>query len=119
LCSPHKYAHVAARMTAALVEVYEQGSVDSVDDILGANSLSDLVDGLDYINQVGAADERIATSVGRAKGEARAAREATRRLRRVVAAETRAVRAPTEQGRAVRDELVASRRELFSPRSDK
>lgn len=114
-----QYALALARLNTRLVEVYEQGSVDSVDVILGANSLSDLVDGLDYINQVGAADERIATSVGRAKGEARAAREATRRLRRVVAAETRAVRARTEQVRAVRDELVSSRRELFSARSDK
>jgi murein DD-endopeptidase MepM/ murein hydrolase activator NlpD len=114
-----QYALALARLNARLVEVYEQGNVDSVDVILGANSLSDVVDGLDYINQVGAADERIATSVGRAKGAARAAREATRRLRRVVVAETRAVRARTVQVRAVRDELVSSRRELVSARSDK
>ena len=85
--------------------------------ILGASSLSDLVDGLDYVNQVGAADERIATSVGRAKASAREAREGTRKLRVVVATETRAVEARTEQVRAVRHELVSNRRELVSVRS--
>jgi murein DD-endopeptidase MepM/ murein hydrolase activator NlpD len=114
-----QYSLALARLNARLVEVYEQGDVDSVDVILGASNLSDLVDGLDYINQVGAADERIATSVGRAKGAARAAREATRKLRGVVAAETRAVRARTEQLRAVRDELVSSRQELVAARSTK
>ena len=114
-----QYSLALARLNARLVEVYEQGSVDSLDVILGASNLSDLVDGFDYINQVGAADERIATSVGRARGAARAARETTRKLRGVVAAETRAVRARTEQVRAVRDQLVSSWRELVSARSTK
>jgi murein DD-endopeptidase MepM/ murein hydrolase activator NlpD len=112
-----QYSLALERLNARLVEVYEQGDVDSVDVILGASNLSDLVDGLDYVNQVGAADERIATSVGRAKGAAREAREGTRKLRGVVAAETRAVQARTEQVRAVRDELVSNRRELVSARS--
>jgi murein DD-endopeptidase MepM/ murein hydrolase activator NlpD len=114
-----QYSLALARLNARLVEVYEQGDVDSVDVILGASSLSDLIEGLDYVNQVGAADERIATSVGRAKLAAREAREGTRKLRGVVAAETRAVQARTEQVRAVRDELVASRGELVSARSTK
>jgi murein DD-endopeptidase MepM/ murein hydrolase activator NlpD len=114
-----QYSLALARLNARLVEVYEQGDVDSVDVILGAGNLSDLVDGLDYVNQVGAADERIATSVGHARSAARAAREATRKVRRVVAAETRAVRARTEQVRAVRDQLVSSRRELVAARSTK
>ena len=112
-----EYSLALARLNARLVEVYEHGGVDSVDVILGASSLSDLVDGLDYVNQVGAADERIATSVGRAKGAARAARAGTRKLRGVVAAETRAVQARTEQVRAVREQLVSSRQELVSARS--
>jgi murein DD-endopeptidase MepM/ murein hydrolase activator NlpD len=114
-----QYSLALARLNARLVAVYEQGNVDSVDVILGASNLADLVDRLDYVNQVGAADERIATSVGRAKGAARAAREATRKLRGVVAGETRAVRARTEQVRAVRNELVSSRQQLVAARSSK
>ena len=114
-----QYSLALARLNARLVAVYEQGNVDSVDVILGASNLADLVDRLDYVNQVGAADERIATSVGRAKGAARAAREATRKLRGVVAGETQAVRARTEQVRAVRNELVSSHQQLVAARSTK
>ena len=114
-----QYSLALARLNARVVAVYEQGNVDSVDVILGASNLADLVDRLDYVNQVGSADERIATSVGRAKEAARAAREATRKLRGVVAGETRAVRARTEQVRAIRNELVSSRQQLVAARSTK
>jgi murein DD-endopeptidase MepM/ murein hydrolase activator NlpD len=114
-----QYSLALARLNARVVAVYEQGNVDSVDVILGASNLADLVDRLDYVNQVGAADERIATSVGRAKEAARAAREAIRKLRGVVAGETRAVRARTEQVRAIRNELVSSRQQLVAARSTK
>jgi murein DD-endopeptidase MepM/ murein hydrolase activator NlpD len=114
-----QYDLALARLNARLVEVYEQGDVDSLDVVLGATSLSDAIEGLDYVNQVGAQDEKIATSVGEAKGAARAARERTRKVRVVVAAETRAVQARTEQVRAVRDELVANRRQLVGARSSK
>jgi murein DD-endopeptidase MepM/ murein hydrolase activator NlpD len=114
-----QYDLALARLNARLVEVYEQGDVDSLDVVLGATSLSDAIEGLDYVNQVGAQDEKIATSVGEAKGAAREARERTRKVRVVVAAETRAVQARTEQVRAVRDELVANRRELVGARSSK
>ena len=114
-----QYDLALARLNARLVEVYEQGDVDSLDVILGAKSLSDAIEGLDYVNQVGAQDERIAISVGVAKGAARKARERTRKVRLVVAAETRAVQARSEQVRAVRDELVANRRELVGARSSK
>ena len=114
-----QYGLALARLNARLVEVYEQGDIDSVDVIVGASSITDLLDGLDYVNEVGAQDERIATSVGQAKTAARAARERTRKLRAVVAAETRAVQARTEQVRAIRDQLVANRRELVAARSSK
>jgi murein DD-endopeptidase MepM/ murein hydrolase activator NlpD len=114
-----QYDLALARLNARLVEVYEQGDVDSLDVILGAKSLADAIEGLDYVNQVGAQDEKIATSVGEAKGAARDARERTRKVRLVVAAETRAVQTRTEQVRAVRDELVANRRELVGARSSK
>jgi murein DD-endopeptidase MepM/ murein hydrolase activator NlpD len=114
-----EYSLAVARLNARLVEAYRQGGVDTVDVILAARNLSDLIDGLEYVNQIGRADDRIATSVGRAKGAAREAREKTGKLRGIVAAETRAVQARTEQVRAVRDQLVASRGELVAARSTK
>jgi murein DD-endopeptidase MepM/ murein hydrolase activator NlpD len=71
------------------------------------------------VNQIGAQDRHIATSVGHAKVEARKARERTRKIRAVVAAETRAVAVRTAQVREVRDELVANRRALVASRSSK
>jgi murein DD-endopeptidase MepM/ murein hydrolase activator NlpD len=114
-----EYSLAVARLNARLVEAYRRGGVDTVDVILAARNLSDLIDGLEYVNQIGRADDRIATSVGRAKGAAREAREKTGKLRGIVSAETRAVEARTEQVRAVRDQLVASRGELVAARSTK
>jgi murein DD-endopeptidase MepM/ murein hydrolase activator NlpD len=115
----HEYGLALARLNARLVEVYERGDVDSLDVILAAQSLSAVLDGLDYVNQVGAQDQRIAISVGRAKGAAREARERTRKIRKIVAAETRAVAVRSEQVRSVRDELLANRHQLVAARSHK
>jgi murein DD-endopeptidase MepM/ murein hydrolase activator NlpD len=114
-----QYSLALARLNARLVQVYEQGDVSSLDVVLEARSLSDLIDRLEYVRQLASADDRIATSVGRARDSAREARAKTRKLRGVVAAETRAVQARTEQVRTVRDELLANTRQLVSARSTK
>jgi murein DD-endopeptidase MepM/ murein hydrolase activator NlpD len=114
-----QYSLALERLNARLVQVYEQGDVSSLDVVLEARSLSDLIDRLEYVRQLASADDRIATSVGRARDSAREARAKTRKLRAVVSAETRAVNARTEQVRAVRDELLANTRQLVSARSTK
>jgi murein DD-endopeptidase MepM/ murein hydrolase activator NlpD len=114
-----QYELSVQRLSTRLVEVYEQGDVDTLDVVLSAKSFSDLIDGIDYVNQVGAQDRHITRSVGSAKTAARAARERTRKVRAVVAAETKAVAVRTAQVRQVRDELVANRQALVASRSTK
>jgi murein DD-endopeptidase MepM/ murein hydrolase activator NlpD len=114
-----QYSLAVARMNDRIVEIYEHGDVSSLDVVLEAQSLSDLIDRLEYVRQLASADEQIATSVGRARDAARDARSKTQKLHAVVAAETRAVEARAEQVRAVRDELLANRSELVSARSTK
>jgi murein DD-endopeptidase MepM/ murein hydrolase activator NlpD len=114
-----EYSLALSRLNARLVEIYEGGDVDTLDLLLGATSLSNLLDGIDYVNEVGQQDQHIAASVGNAKVAAKQARERTRKLRIVVAAETRAVAARTEQVRALRDELVSNRQQLLAARSQK
>jgi murein DD-endopeptidase MepM/ murein hydrolase activator NlpD len=114
-----EYALALARLNRRLVAVYEGGDIGAVDVVLASTNLSDLLDSLDYVNEIAQQDGRIATSVGRAKTAARRARERTRRIRSVVAAETRAVEVRTEQVRTTRDELIANRRALVSARSEK
>jgi murein DD-endopeptidase MepM/ murein hydrolase activator NlpD len=93
----HEYSLALARLNARLVQVYQQGNVSSLDVILEAQSLSDLIDRLDYVKQLATADHRIAASVGHARDAAGAARQRTHKLRAV----------------------VANRRELVSARSTK
>jgi murein DD-endopeptidase MepM/ murein hydrolase activator NlpD len=114
-----QYGLAVERLGTRLVEVYEQGDVETLDVVLSASSFGDLLDGLDYVNEVGAQDRHIATSVGTAKVAARAARERTRRVRAVVAAETRAVAVRTAQVRSMRNQLIADRRSLVASRSSK
>jgi murein DD-endopeptidase MepM/ murein hydrolase activator NlpD len=114
-----QYDLALSRLNARLVEVYEHGDVDALDVLLDASSFTELLDGLDYVNQVGDQDQRIVTSVGNAKVAAKRARERTRKIRAVVAAETRAVAVRTEEARALRDELVANRESLVAARSHK
>ena len=114
-----EYGLALDRLAARLVEIYEGGQIDTLDVLLNATSLSNLLDGIDYVNQVGEQDRHIATSVRQAKVAAKEARERTRKARAVVAAETRAVAVRTQEVRSLRDQLVANRRELVGARSQK
>ena len=81
--------------------------------MLEAASFSDLLDQLEFLNDIGVQDERIANG-GRAdaKLQMQETRNATRKTRRQVAATTRTVAARTSEQRAVRDRLAWSQREL-------
>ena len=87
--------------------------------MLEAGSFSDLLDQLEFLNDIGAQDERIATEVEDAKLQMQETRNATRRTRKQVAATTRTVAARTAEQRAVRDRLAWSQRELATARRDK
>jgi murein DD-endopeptidase MepM/ murein hydrolase activator NlpD len=87
--------------------------------LLSASSFTDLVSGAEYVDSIGAQDRRIADDVGLAKVQVRAQRERTKRIRAVVASETRTIAVRTEQVRAVRDALLASERRLAAARSSK
>jgi murein DD-endopeptidase MepM/ murein hydrolase activator NlpD len=114
-----EYALALARLNARLVQVYESGEVDTLDVLLASTSIGNVIDGIDYVNQVGEQDRHIATSVGHAKVAAKHARERTKKIRAVVSAETRAVAVRTEQVRSLRDQLVANRSALIGARSQK
>ena len=107
-----QYAASVERLNRRLVAIYQSDSPDAVAVVLGATSVEDVLNQLDYVNTVGAQDLRIARHVGRAKDDLRRARERTRRLRTRVAEETRAIAARTSEVRAERDRLLATQRTL-------
>jgi murein DD-endopeptidase MepM/ murein hydrolase activator NlpD len=111
-----QYAEALRRLEARIVQIYEADSPDTVAVLLSAESFSDLVDQIDYLNEIGVQDRHIAGEVERAREEVAAARERTRLTRAGVARETRAIAVRTSQAQAVRDRLVASRDALASTR---
>jgi murein DD-endopeptidase MepM/ murein hydrolase activator NlpD len=115
----HQYQLSLDRLGNRLIDIYENGEPSSLEVLLSASSFTDLVSGAEYVDSIGAQDRRIAADVGLAKGEVRAQRERTKRIRAVVASETRTIALRTEQVRAARDALLASERRLVAARSSK
>src|SRR5215218_6874994 len=107
------------RLNRRIVEIYTSEPPEALEVVLEAATFSDLMDQLDYLNDIGGQDERIAAEVKHAKLEMQETRAATRRTRDAVAETTRAVAARTAEQREVRDRLAWSQRELATARRDK
>jgi murein DD-endopeptidase MepM/ murein hydrolase activator NlpD len=113
----HKSAE--RRLSKRLVDIYTSEPTSALAVVLEAGNFSDLLDQLEYLNEIGSQDERIAQEVENAKVKMTATRNATRKTRAQVAETTRAVAARTAEQRAVRDRLAWSQRELATARRDK
>jgi murein DD-endopeptidase MepM/ murein hydrolase activator NlpD len=113
--------HKAAtrRLNKRLVEMYTTEPTSTISVVLEAASFSELLDQLEFLNEIGRQDQKIAGEVERAKQQMQETRNATRRTRSEVAATTRTVAARTAEQRAVRDRLAWSQRELATARRDK
>jgi murein DD-endopeptidase MepM/ murein hydrolase activator NlpD len=114
-----QYAIAIDRLNRRVVDIYTQHRPDAMAFVLSARSLADLVDELEYLDDIGRQDEHIASEVREAKIQMRETRERTRATRTRVAATTRVIADRTEEQRAVRDRLVASRNQLAAVRSIK
>lgn len=114
-----EYAAAVARLNQRLVAIYEAEDPDALAVLLSATSLTDLVDQLDYLSQIGSQDRGIAHEVEAAKTEVREARARTRVTRAGVAKVTHEIAVKTAQARAERDRLLAKQGELAAVRSEK
>jgi murein DD-endopeptidase MepM/ murein hydrolase activator NlpD len=113
----HKEA--VGRLNKRLIEIYTSEATSPLSVVLEASSFADMLDHLEYLEDIGRHDERIAAEVQSAKLQMQETRNATRRTRKEVAATTRTVAARTAEQRAVRDRLAWSQRELATARRDK
>ena len=113
--------HKAAmeRLNKRLVDIYTSDPTSALTVVLEAGSFSDLLDQLEFLNDIGAQDERIASEVEVAKHQMQETRNATRKTRKQVAATTHTVAVRTAEQRAVRDRLAWSQRQLATARRDK
>jgi murein DD-endopeptidase MepM/ murein hydrolase activator NlpD len=85
--------------------------------LVSASSFDDLIDNVEFLERIGAQDQRVARQVERAKTRAAAERLATSRTRRLQAAAVSVIAARTEEARAARDRLAEDRDRLSSVES--
>ena len=114
-----QYARSITTLDDRLVEIYESDQASSLDVFLGAQSLQEAIDQVQYLNEIGEQDRRIAAEVARAKAQVTAQRAKTKKVRATVQGETAVISARTAQTRDVRDELVGARNDLSSTKQNK
>jgi murein DD-endopeptidase MepM/ murein hydrolase activator NlpD len=114
-----QHATAIARLEARVRQIYLEDTPDALSFVLEASSFNDLLDHVEFLNDIGRQDDRIADQVARATAAMAAARAETARIRAGVAETTRAVAARAAEQRVLRDRLVSSRDALASARSDK
>jgi murein DD-endopeptidase MepM/ murein hydrolase activator NlpD len=114
-----QYGTALARANGRLVELYQEGDHSAIEVVLGASSLSEVVDRLDYMQAVAGQDTRIVGQVGEARVELRSARARTAKAQQRVAASTRVIAYRRTQVAALRESLLAGRRSLVAVRDQR
>jgi murein DD-endopeptidase MepM/ murein hydrolase activator NlpD len=107
------------RLSARLVAIYEGGEPTTMDVLLEAQSLSDVLDQLDYVSSVAQQDRGIVKHVEGARDHMRELRARTGKTKARVAAVTRVVKIRTEQQRAIRTQLITQQQGLSAARGQK
>jgi murein DD-endopeptidase MepM/ murein hydrolase activator NlpD len=112
-----EYALSTKRLDQRLVEIYESGNQSTLDVVFGASSVQQAIDRVQYVNEIGLEDRRVAHEVQLAKRSVKLARAKTKLLRSSVRGETAVISARTEQTREVRDALQGAKGDLAGARA--
>jgi len=106
------------RLETRLVELYETADTSELDVLLQSNSLSDLIEQLDYFHTIGDADKRLSDRLAYLSDRMHDARVQTAATKRDVAEATAVLARKTEEQRAARDALVVRENALAAARAD-
>lgn len=107
------------RLARRLVEIYESDDPSTLEIMLGARSLQDAIDRVEYAQAVADQDRRIVAAVTTARRSLVAARQRTRRLRDSVRSETRIVEYRVAQAAAVQADLQGAQSALSATRESR
>jgi murein DD-endopeptidase MepM/ murein hydrolase activator NlpD len=107
------------RLDARLVELYESEQADTLAIALQVQSLGELIDHIDFVNEIGRQDRRISATLKRLKIAMREARERTAEVKAQVAEATAVIADKTAEAQAARAELVARQAALEAARASK
>ena len=114
-----QYAESVKVLNTRIVDIYESDDTSTLDVFLGSSNLQDALDKVQYLNEIGDQDRRIARQVATAKAEIKVQRAKTKKLRGSVQSETQVIYARTAQTRFVRDQLVGAKNQLSSTKQQK
>jgi murein DD-endopeptidase MepM/ murein hydrolase activator NlpD len=114
-----QYAQSIEVLNSRLVAIYESDQTSAIDVFLGSGSVQDAVDKVQYLNEIGDQDRRIAQQVAVAKAAIKVQRAKTKKLRGTVQSETAVISARTAQTRTVRNELVGAKDVLSSTKQQR
>ena len=114
-----QYRASLTELNRRLVQLYERPNPSAAEVIFDSASVQEAIDTLHYLSAIAAQDKQIAGTVAKARDDVRASRERTKKVRTVVASETRIVAIRADQQRQVRDQLLASQNRLSNARSSK
>jgi murein DD-endopeptidase MepM/ murein hydrolase activator NlpD len=111
----------AAELTAdqRLVAIYQEEDPQVVDVVLSARSFTELLDQLDYLQEISRQDQAIATQLAAAKTSVATARRHTDQVRDQVFEATRALQARLDEQLAQRTRLVSVQESLADARAMK
>ena len=112
-----EYARAVEILEERVREAYINEPPDTLAFIVSASSFAEIIDNYEFVQRIGAQDQRIAREVRAAKESAAAERRATAQTRGLAAATVSVISARTQEARAVRDRLAASRDDLAAAES--
>jgi murein DD-endopeptidase MepM/ murein hydrolase activator NlpD len=112
-------AEAQRQLEQRVIEIYQRGDLETITLVLASSSVSELIDGIDYANEINRQDTRIARQFATAKRQWSDARARTDRTHEEVAEVTAVVEERTNEQRAVRDRLVRSQDALREARTVK
>lgn len=108
-----------AQLEERLIDLYQSDEADSFTILLQVQSLTDLIDQVEYFSAVGQQDRAITEEIRRLKTEMRLARAQTRTTKARVAKATSVLADKTAQQVAARNALVAQQDALAAARASK
>jgi murein DD-endopeptidase MepM/ murein hydrolase activator NlpD len=114
----HRHAVAVRRLGDRLVGLYEQPETDTLSLLLSSQSVSELLDTVDYLQRIANEDHRIADAVAAAKLRVQQQRAETRANRRRHRRELRVIALRVAQARALRDRLAANTAALTGARAE-
>jgi murein DD-endopeptidase MepM/ murein hydrolase activator NlpD len=107
------------RLNLRLIALYEGEERSPLDVFLSSGSISDALEHIDYVHDIGAQDARISNQVGDAKDQMHSAREKTKVTKAKVETVTRTIAARTAEVRAEKERLLISEKGLSQAKGNK